>query len=139
MVGGGYPLGALGAGLLESPLDCRVIVDGGEVFAGRAWQLTVASSGAFGGGSSIATADPGDGRLDVLVIPPGLRLILPLRALGMRLGNLADQPGVVHVRGEDVEARVEPGTPFDVDGEVVQAPARVPFCVRDGAFALVVS
>src|SRR3712207_7308671 len=46
-------------------------VDGREAFTGRAWQVTVASTGAFGGGAEIEEADPHDGLLDLVVVPAG--------------------------------------------------------------------
>jgi len=135
-----YSVGGVLAGLLERPLECRVEVDGDEVFAGRAWQLTVAASGAFGGGSEIGHADPRDGQLDVVVLPDGSRLGLVRRAIAMRRGNLGDQPGVVTARGDDVVVEVAPGTRFNVDGEVVPVTdGRARFRARAAAFDLVVA
>lgn len=133
-----YPLGALAAGLLSSPLGCRVLVDGREIHAGLTWQVTVASTGAFGGGSSIAGADPGDGALDVLVLSAGSRVTLPQRALGMRRGTLADQRGVKHEQGQEVQLICPPGTPLNMDGEIVEAQGLNTFEVHRGAFELVV-
>ena len=46
---------------------------GREVFDGDAWQVIVACTGAFGGGSGIGAADSNDGDLDVVIIPAGSR------------------------------------------------------------------
>ncbi len=67
-----YALGAVRAGATEEPFDVRVSCDGSELFDGAAWQVTVGSTGAFGGGSQIE-ADADDGLLDVVVIEGGSR------------------------------------------------------------------
>src|SRR4051794_13447269 len=113
-----YALGALRAGATAQPAPVRVSVDGDVVHDGDAWQVIVAGTGAFGGGSELDAADHGDQRLDVAVVPAGPRLALVRRAWGMRLGGLADQDGVVHRRGRVVE--VDGARVFNVDGEVVE-------------------
>jgi diacylglycerol kinase family enzyme len=96
-----------------------VRVDGREAFAGAAWQVIVAVSGAFGGGAGVGEADPGDGVLDVVVIPGGSRLGLVRRAWGMRARTIARQRAIGHLRGVVVEAALPPGrTELDVDGEL---------------------
>ena len=132
-----YPVGAVLAGILEQPIACRAAVDGREVFAGRAWQVTVASTGAFGGGSEIEEANPHDGLLDLVVVPADHRLVLPRRGLQMRRGTLAEQPDVIHVRGDLLEVEVPAGTPFNVDGELVEVGGRVSFTARARAFTLI--
>jgi diacylglycerol kinase (ATP) len=123
-----YGVGAMVAGALEDPIEAEV--DG--VFHGRAWQLTIACTGAFGGGAEIEAADPQDGQLDLVVVPDGPRLSLIRRAAGMRRGTLADQRGVVHHRREALRLRVPERTPFNVDGEVVHAGPEVELSVRGG-------
>ena len=66
-------------------------------------------------------ADPQDGRLDLLVVPAGPRLALAARAVRMRRGDLADAPDVVHTRVDAITLHVPAGTPFNVDGELVEA------------------
>ncbi|MEA2324246.1 MAG: hypothetical protein QOD81_4096, partial [Solirubrobacteraceae bacterium] len=120
-----YAVGALRAGLTAKPLRCRVTADGGQVFAGEAWQIIVAGTGAFGGGSEIEEADPGDRLVDVAVLQAGPRIALVRRAWGMRNGGLVDQPGVHHARGKTIELELPARTPFNVDGEVCHvAPLR---------------
>lgn len=130
-----YLWGAVRAGASAGPWQCRVACDGREVFDGAAWQVIVASSGAFGGGSEIEAADPTDGALDVTVIPAGSRLRLAPRAVGLRSGRVTEQRGVVHARGRS--ARVDGELEYNVDGEIVaQDAAR--FGVSLAAFRLVV-
>ncbi|MEA2227457.1 MAG: hypothetical protein QOF04_1087 [Solirubrobacteraceae bacterium] len=132
-----YAVGALRAGLTAKPLRCRVTADGGQVFVGEAWQIIVAGTGAFGGGSEIDEADPGDRLVDVAVLQAGPRIALLRRAWGMRNGGLVDQPGVYHARGKVIELELPPRTPFNVDGEVCQvAPLR--FCTRGERVRVVV-
>ena len=124
-----YAVGALKAGFTAKPLRCRVTADGAQLFAGEAWQVIVAGTGAFGGGSELDEADPSDRLVDVAVLEAGPRAKLVRRARGMRRGNLTAQPGVHHARGTTIELELPPRTPFNVDGEVCAvAPPR--FCAR---------
>jgi len=129
-----YKIGAARAGLLEPPHECTVECDGRQVFGGAAWQVTIASSGAFGGGSEIGPADPTDGVLDVAIVPGGPRARLVQRAWGMRSGRLTDQTDVIHARGQRV--RVEGELDYNVDGEIVHG-SSVGFTVEPSAFSLV--
>jgi diacylglycerol kinase (ATP) len=120
-----YAAGAVRAGLTARPLRCRALVDGRELFAGSAWQVIVAGTGAFGGGARIDAADAGDGLVDVAVLPAGSRATLVRHALAMRSGTLTEQPGVRHARGREVVLDVPRGTCFNVDGELCRIePAR---------------
>jgi len=113
-----YAVGALRAAATAAPLRCSVRADGAIVFAGPAWQVIVAVTGAFGGGSAVGAADPSDGVLDVAVIPAGSRLGLARRAWGLKRHTIADQRGVEHHRGHVLEVRVPDGTEFNADGEL---------------------
>ena len=88
-----YAVGAVRAAATAHPLEATVRVDGEEVFAGACWQAIVAVSGAFGGGSGVAEADPRDGALDVVVLPAGSRAGLARRAWGLRTQTIAQQRG----------------------------------------------
>jgi diacylglycerol kinase (ATP) len=112
-----YGVGALRAAVTESPLRCEVRVDGEPVFAGGAWQVIVAITGAFGGGSDVGVADPGDGVLDVAILPAGSRIALARRAWGLRRGTIVEQEPVEHRRGTVVEARIDDAE-LNVDGEI---------------------
>jgi diacylglycerol kinase (ATP) len=113
-----YGVGALHAAAVEHPLPVTVRTDAGEVFAGRAWQVIVAVSGAFGGGSGVAEADPDDGVLDVVVLPAGSRAGLARRAWGLRTRTIAQQHDVPHERAHVVEVDLPPGSEINVDGEI---------------------
>jgi diacylglycerol kinase family enzyme len=115
-----YPVGAVGAGLSADPFRCTVLADGEELFAGAAWQASVASSGAFGGGASFR-ADAADGHLDVVVIEHGGRARLVKHAFGLRLGEVEEQSGVRSARAASVELRLDPETMLNIDGELVAA------------------
>jgi diacylglycerol kinase family enzyme len=132
-----YAVGALKAGLTAQPLRCRVRCDGESCFAGQAWQVVVAVTGAFGGGSEIGGTDPADGRLDVAIVPAGSRASLARRAYGMRTGRLTQQPDVVHHRAAVIEVQIEGHPAFNVDGELCRYdPARFTLC--HGGFDVVV-
>jgi diacylglycerol kinase family enzyme len=113
-----YAAGALRAGATSAPLRCAVRVDGELLFEGGAWQVIVAVTGAFGGGSRVGAADPHDGRLDVAVLPAGSRLALVRRAWGLRRGTVTEQEPVEHGRGAVVEVDLPPGAELNVDGEI---------------------
>ena len=115
-----YAVGAARAGMKEEPIECTVRCDGKEIHTGEAWQVTVACSGAFGGGSSIET-DLSDQRLDVVVIEAGSRLKLAQHAYGMRRGGIEDQEGVIKVRCVEAEVELQGVVPWNVDGELIEA------------------
>lgn len=130
-----YGAGAMRAGVSAQPLHCVAHVDGRELFRGDAWQVIVSGTGAFGGGSEVDTADPGDGLVDVAVLAAGARAKLVLRAYAMRTGGLTAQRGVLHGRGREVTVALEDPT-FNVDGEIVTIdPPR--FATRDERVAVV--
>ncbi len=132
-----YGFGALRAAATEAPLRVRVRVDGADRFEGGAWQLIVAAGGAFGGGSEIGVADPGDGELDVTILPAGSRVALARRAWGLRRGTIEQQKPVEHHRGSVVEVELPDGIELNVDGEIREGGLeRV--TVERAAYALVV-
>ncbi len=131
-----YAVGGLRAGLTAEPISCRVGCDGDDLFAGRAWQVTVGLTGAFGGGAEVE-ADPSDGILDVVVIEEGSRARLALRAYGMRAGEVEQQDGVVTGSGREVEVETDGQTGFNVDGELIEAD-RLRLTVKPRAFEVVV-
>jgi diacylglycerol kinase (ATP) len=132
-----YAVGALYAAVTESPMRCRVRVDGEPGFEGGAWQLIVAAGGTFGGGSEIGVADPGDGELDVTVLPAGSRLALARRAWGLRRGTVEQQEPVEHLRGCVIEVELPRGTELNVDGEIRDG-GMERVTVERAAYALVV-
>ena len=94
-----YGVGAVRAAASGRPLDVRVVLDGAVVFEGGAWQVIVACTGAFGGGSGIGAADATDGDLDVVIVPAGSRIGLVRRAWGLRTQTVERQKAVPHFEG----------------------------------------
>ncbi len=113
-----YAVGALRAGIAGKPLHVVIRTDDEEAFRGDAWQVVVAATGAFGGGSGTGGVDPHDHELDVAVVEAGSRAKLARRAWAMRRQRLVEDPGVRHLRGARVE--VEGVERFNVDGEVLR-------------------
>jgi diacylglycerol kinase (ATP) len=132
-----YAVGALRAAATAAPLSCVVRADSERVFEGEAWQVIIAVTGAFGGGSEVGVADPGDGVLDVTVLPAGSRIGLARRAWGLKRGTIAEQRGVEHHRGKVIEVAVPHGTELNADGEVRRRGLERVTVERD-AYALVV-
>jgi diacylglycerol kinase family enzyme len=139
-----YPAGAVKAGATAQPIAVTVLCDGELLYEGAAWQVSIASSGAFGGGVELA-ADQMDGRLDVVVIEGSGRARLVRYAVGMTTRSLEDQEGVRTSRCERVELRLADGEEtLNVDGEIVPAAelaedGAVAFTVEAAAFELVVA
>ena len=131
-----YAIGAVRAAVSAKPLHCTVTCDGERCSNGRAWQVVVAVTGAFGGGSEIGGTRVGDGQLDVAIVPAGSRIGLVRRAYGMRAGRLTKQSDVTHRRGATIELDIEGNRSFNVDGETCRCePAH--FRLHDGGFDLV--
>ena len=131
-----YAVGAVRAAVTATPLRCAVVCDGEQRVSGRAWQVVVAVTGAFGGGSEIGGTRVGDHQLDVAVVPAGSRIGLVRRGYGMRAGRLTKQSDVTHERGATIELDIDGDHGFNVDGETCRCePAH--FTLHDGGFALV--
>jgi diacylglycerol kinase family enzyme len=113
-----YGVGAVRAAASGRPLDVRVVVDGASVFEGGAWQVIVACTGAFGGGSGIGAADATDGDLDVVLVPAGSRIGLVRRAWGLRTHTVEEQRAVPHFEGRVVSVELPDGTELNCDGEI---------------------
>lgn len=131
-----YAAGAARAGLTADPIECRVRCDGEDLYEGRAWQVTVACSGGFGGGAELES-DPQDGILDLVVIEARSRARLVLHAYGMRSGRVEGQRGVLNGSGREIEVRAGGGAGFNVDGEIVET-GRLRATIEPRAFELVV-
>jgi diacylglycerol kinase (ATP) len=132
-----YGMGAVRAAATGRPLRLGVRVDGAEVFAGDAWQIMVACTGAFGGGSGIGAADATDGKLDVVIVPAGSRAALARRAWGLRTRTIERQRAVPHFEGRVVSVSLPSGAELNVDGEFVEGGLDL-VTARAGAFSLVV-
>jgi diacylglycerol kinase family enzyme len=114
-----YGIGAVRAATSGRPLPVRVRVDGAEVYDGGAWQVMVACTGAFGGGSGIGAADATDGDLDVVIVPAGSRAGLVRRAWGLRTRTIERQRRVPHHEGRVIEVQLPLGAELNCDGELV--------------------
>lgn len=131
-----YAVGAASAGLRERPVDVEARC-GGASFEGSAWQVTVAGTGAFGGGASLEEdADLADGALDVAVVEARSRVRLMRIAFAMRRGTLLGEDDVRHLRGPRAVVRV--AGPWNVDGEIVDLGPSVSFRVQPRAVRVVV-
>ena len=115
-----YAVGAVRAGMQAEPVDCIVRCDESEIYAGPVWQVTVACSGAFGGGSSIET-NLADEKLDVVVIEAGSRVRLAHHAYGLRRGGIGEQTGVTKLRCAHAEIELVEARQWNVDGELIEA------------------
>jgi diacylglycerol kinase (ATP) len=131
-----YTAGALRAGLESDPVHCTVTCDDKTLIDGDVWQVTVACTGAFGGGSSV-DADPADGRLDVVAIEAESRARLVRHAYGLRAGDIESQPGVHSRRCPSVEIALDEPQAFNVDGELVES-GTCRFEVEPSAISVVV-
>jgi diacylglycerol kinase (ATP) len=114
-----YAAGAVAAGVTASAVPAEVECDGQPVFDGEAWQVTVAASGAFGAGATIAEADPHDGALEVVAVAAGRRPGLVALAYRLRSGRLAGHRRARRRRCASAVVRVPEGTDWNVDGEIV--------------------
>lgn len=137
-----YPVGALRAGAEVHPLSCVVSCEGSLLYEGEAWQVSVASSGAFGGGSSLET-DDSDGKLDLVVIEGSGRGRLVKHAYGLRMGGVEEQKGVLSRRCSSVDLELDESECLNVDGELIEArelaeDGSIHFAVTDDAFELIV-
>jgi diacylglycerol kinase (ATP) len=118
----GYAAGALAAGVTASPVPVEVGCEGGTLFEGEAWQVSVAASGAFGAGSRIAEADPHDGALEVVAVEAGPRPGLVALAYRLRSGGgMAGHRRACRRRCADAVVSVPDATEWNVDGEHLHA------------------
>jgi diacylglycerol kinase family enzyme len=129
-------VGALRAGLFAQPVRAQVTVDGSSAFDGRAWQVIVGLTGAFGGGAAV-DADPADGELDVVAIQARSRARLVVHGYGLRAGRVEEQEGVVTARGARIEVGTDTEAGFNVDGELVDE-RRLVFTAEPRAYEVVV-
>jgi len=120
-----YPVGALVSAIRTRPMPMVAEVDGEPVWAGRAWQAMVASTGAFGGWASTGTTRQGDGALDLVIVPggrSGRELMFDAHALVR--GELAQREGVFHARGAQIEITTRRAQKVEVDGELTKLDTR---------------
>lgn len=86
----------------------RVLVDGREVYAGRATTVVVASGQFLEGDDAVPRGHPGDGRVEVQVYGLHRSERRPMRARLPR-GEHVPHPRITAARGKQVEVEVEQG------------------------------
>jgi len=131
-----YVMAVLGALAAHAPVEATLDADGERVWSGPLTAAVVANGAYFGGGMKIApAADPGDGRLDLVVLGALGRLEL-LRWLPSvyRGGHLAN-PKIVARAARRVTLAAARPLPVHVDGEPAP-PTPVTFRVSAGALRL---
>jgi YegS/Rv2252/BmrU family lipid kinase len=120
-----YVVGGIKAGVSPPTWPARVEV-GGRVVEGEALAVVVGNGGSFGGGRwLLPDADPGDGLLDVLVVPAGVSKARLARHLARdrRLpGDLPRLRGPAATVVTDMPCRLD-GEPFPTPGSVAVIPA----------------
>ncbi len=134
-----YPLGAIAAGVRTTGWRLRVVVDGRVVADGhrRSLMVAVANGRDIGGGTAVLpTAEPDDGRLDVLVsYATGPWARARYGAALTRGAHLADRD-VRWARGRTVTVSGEL-VGVNADGELGDEVRRRTWTVEPGAWSLV--
>lgn len=115
-----YAIGSARAATFAKPLRCRLECDGELMHDGKAWQISIASTGAFGGGSRI-DADADDGRLDAVVINVSSRIRLIKHAYGLRTGSAEGQTGIDSRRCSSFDVTLQRVRHVNVDGEILDS------------------
>jgi diacylglycerol kinase (ATP) len=103
----------------------RVVLDDHEEISTPLYNVVIANGRFVAGGLPIAPeADPGDGLLDVILIPKrnaGEMLVLAAEII---LGKHFSNSTIIFKRAKKIALRSKPGMWFNVDGELVgRAPA----------------
>jgi diacylglycerol kinase (ATP) len=103
----------------------EILLDDDERFVAELYNVVVANGRFVAHGLPIApTADPGDGLLDVVLIPKLAGPELALLAAAIILGKHLSSDGTVFRRAKKIAVVSNPGMWFNVDGELVgTAPA----------------
>jgi diacylglycerol kinase (ATP) len=113
-----YVAGGVLAGMAPPSWPARVEV-GGRVVEGPALAVVVGNGGSFGGGRRLLpTADPGDGLLDVLVVPAGHSKARLARGLARHRLD-----GLPLLRGDVAEVKTT--MPCRLDGEPAATPPSI--------------
>jgi YegS/Rv2252/BmrU family lipid kinase len=114
-----YPAGAVVAGATEGGWELRVTVDGELVADQRLLMVGVGNGTSIGGGTMLApAADPGDGRVDVVISSATGPLARIGYAVAMRDGSHVERDDVLALRGREVTVEGQP-FPVNADGELL--------------------
>jgi diacylglycerol kinase (ATP) len=103
----------------------RIVLDDDEELSSELYNVVVANGRFVAGGLPIApTADPGDGLLEIVLIPKLGAAEMALLAAEIVLGKHLSANATIFRRAKKVVVRSRPGMCFNVDGEIVgNAPA----------------
>jgi lipid kinase YegS len=100
--------------------DAVFRADGEEIHRGSFFSFAVGNARWTGGGTFITPeADPGDGRLDVVIVTGDSRLDFLALLPDMRAGTHLDDPDVMYVRARTLEVESAVPIPVNADGEAV--------------------
>jgi diacylglycerol kinase (ATP) len=135
----GYPIGALRTALRPPALRLRVEVDGRVVndLDERVLMVVLGNGASVGGGTPLAPdADPGDGRIDVLVATPETLGAKVRYAAGVMAGRHPEHEDVRSVRGRAVTVS---GSEFrcSADGELSEPVRRRAWRLAPAAYRVV--
>lgn len=136
----GYAVGAVRAGLRERGWRLDVTTDDGALTQGAptVLHLIIGNGATVGGGAPVAPgADPGDGRVDVMVSRAVGRVQRLAYALRLRRGEHVDRGDVTTARAREVGWSAQRPVPYAVDGELRPPRREVRWHVEPGAWQLV--
>ncbi|SEE80131.1 diacylglycerol/lipid kinase family protein [Jiangella alba] len=135
-----YPVGSAVAGASARGWRLRVTVDGAEVAGGdrRALMVALGNGVTIGGGAPVTpSAEPDDGRVDVVVsFSTGWRARLAF-AVALVRGRHPERHDVVEVRGHTVTVAGGP-VPLNADGELAELAGARTWTVRPHALRVTV-
>ena len=98
----------------------QIVLDDDEEISSVLYNIVIANGRFVAGGLPIAPeADPGDGSLDVILIPKRSAPEMALLAAEIMLGKHVSNNGVILRRAKKVTVRSRPKMWFNVDGELV--------------------
>jgi lipid kinase YegS len=100
--------------------DAVFRADGVEIHRGSFFSFAVGNARWTGGGTLITPeADPGDGRLDVVIVTGESRLDFLALLPDLRAGTHLGDPDVLYVRARTFEVESSEAIPVNADGEAV--------------------
>ena len=118
--------------------ELEIAVDDGQGEPVEAVAVFVANGRTCGGGLAVApSADPEDGIIEVLVVPPAPAASLAALFGRMRLGTVEEHEGIRRWRGRAVRVGAAPTLSWSLDGEVSGDTHRT-FSVHAGALRVAV-
>jgi YegS/Rv2252/BmrU family lipid kinase len=99
-------------------------LDGASVYSGRYVFFAVGNARRTGGGAQVTPrADPGDGKLDIVILGDVSRLDFLTLLPDLRAGTHMESPDVLYLRGDALEVRSSSPLQVNADGEAVPGSA----------------